>query len=263
MAVHAAAETIFHIGAFPVTNAMFNGWIATLFFVGIACIVRGRTTLIPGRLQNACEALLEWLMPYFDLVTESRAKTYAFLPVVGALFVFILFSNWLSLLPGTGSITIIPAVGGHGEAVPLLRPAMSDLNATLALAVFAVIASHLFGIHTSGFFAHLNKYIKLGSFVKSFRQGIKAIFVSFIEIGVGLLETLGEGAKMLSLSLRLFGNVLAGEVLLTVISSLILFAAPIPFIGLELLVGLIQASIFAVLTTVYFTTNTSVEHEMH
>lgn len=242
---------------------MLNSWIATVFFMVVALLIRGRASLIPGKFQNAAEGLLEWLMPYFDRVTQSRQKTYQFLPVAGALFVFILFSNWLSLMPGTGSIGLWQMVDGHRELVPLFRPAMSDLNSTLALAIFVVFSSHLFGIRASGLWLHINKFIKIRGLVHSFRKGLMAVLVAFVDFGVGLLEIIGEFAKMLSLSLRLFGNVFAGEVLLTVIASLVLFGAPIPFMALELLVGLIQASIFAVLTVVYFTINTSAGHESH
>ncbi len=264
MNISLASETIFHIGSFPVTNAFLNSAMALVFFTGLAFCVRGKASLVPGRLQNALEMLLEWLMPYFDRITKSREKTLSFLPLVGTLFLFILFSNWVSLLPGTGSIGIWETVHGEMEFIPLFRPAMSDLNSTLALAALVVVTSHLFGMYHIGFFAYLGKYIKIGGLIRAVPKGIVAVLVAFVDVGVGFIEIVGEFAKIMSLSLRLFGNVFAGEVLLTVIGSLLAIGAPIPFMGLEVLVGLIQASIFAVLTVVYFTmATTSHDHAAH
>lgn len=255
--VPTASEQLFSILGFPVTNTMINTWVAVVFFLILAAIFRGRASLVPGKLQNFIESVLEWLMGYFDQVTGSREKTQKFLPLVASLFMFILFSNWLGLLPGTGSITFTVVKNGVAEAVPLLRPAASDLNTTLALAIFAVVASHIFGIRASGFFKHLNKYFKIGDLWHSFRKGPIAVFTAVTEMGVGLIEIIGEFAKMLSLSLRLYGNVFAGEVLITVIAGLVAFLAPLPFMALEILVGLIQASIFSILTLVYLTIATS------
>ncbi|MBI5230088.1 MAG: F0F1 ATP synthase subunit A [Candidatus Magasanikbacteria bacterium] len=260
-----AAEPIFHIGTFPVTNALINGWIAVIFFLILGILIRGHATLIPGKLQNFIESTLEWLMGYCDQVTGSRVKTERLLPIVASLFLFILFSNWVGLLPGTGSIGRWEFLEGKMELVPLLRPIGSDLNTTLALAVFAVTISHFFGIITIGFFKHANKFIQLGTLWKSLRKGGISIFVAVIEMGVGLIEIVGEIAKVISLSLRLFGNVFAGEVLLTVMAGLIPFIVPTPFMLLEVLVGIIQAGIFAILTLVYLTVATTdhAEEEAH
>lgn len=247
-----AAETIFHIGNIPVTNTIVNTWLAMVFFLIVGLILRGRVLLKPGKFQNFLEYILDLLMGYFDQVTGSRQKTIQFLPIVGSVFFFILFSNWLGLLPGTGSITL------HHE--PLLRPANTDLNLTIAMAAVAVVASHLYGLAAIGFFAHFNKFIQIGSLLKSFRKGPIGVFQAVIEFGVGLIEIISEFAKVLSLSLRLFGNIFAGEVLMTVMSSLVALLVPTPFMLLELLVGLIQAGVFAMLTLVYMTVASAEPH---
>jgi F-type H+-transporting ATPase subunit a len=240
-----SAEVLFHIGPVAVTNTMINTWAALVFFLIFGWVIKKSVSLRPGKLQNYCEYFLDILLGYFDQVTGSRVKTIQFLPIVGSLFFFILFSNWLGLIPGTGSI-----LWGHE---PLLRPANTDLNMTAAMAVVAVVASHVFGIVSVGIFTHLNKFFQLGTFVKSLKKGPIAIFTAIIELGVGLIELVSEFAKILSLSLRLFGNIFAGEVLMTVMLSLVSVLIPTPFMLLELLVGLIQASVFAMLTLVYMT----------
>jgi len=128
------------------------------------------------------------------------------------------------------------------------------------MALVAVVSSHVFGFVAIGFFTHLGKFIQIGNVLKSIKKGPMAIFTALIEFGVGILEIVSEIAKVLSLSLRLFGNVFAGEVLISVISALIAALAPAPFMLLEVLVGIIQASVFAMLTLVYLTVATSKPH---
>lgn len=281
-----AAESLFHIGSFPITNSYINSTLGVVVFAIFAFYLNrsarkyyGNQTasespypnLLPGAegkkqkapegLVNFFESVLEFVLGYIDGVTKDRKKTMKFLPIVGGMFFFILFSNWVGLLPGTGSFGIY-----HGsEFLPILRPANTDLNMTLAMAVFAVVASHILGIFTIGFFKYANKFIKLGDIwhaVKSLNP-VK-IMVAFIEFFVGLIEVFSEVAKMVSLSLRLFGNIFAGEVLLTVLASLIAgygaFLIPIPFMLLELIVGIVQATVFSMLTLVYLSIATSEIH---
>ena len=250
-----APEVVFHIGQLPVTNTMINVWLAMVIFLVIGIIIKVNLSFRPGKFQNFFEYILELLMGYFDQVTGDRKKTLRFMPIVGSVFFFILLSNWLGLLPGTGSITV-----GHAM---LLRPANSDLNLTVAMALVAVISSHLFGLVSVGIFTHLNKFIQIGTFIKSLRKGPVAILTAIIELGVGLIEIISEMAKVLSLSLRLFGNIFAGEVLISVISGLVSVFVPAPFMMLELLVGLIQASVFTMLTLVYMTVLSTAPHEEH
>ena|SRR3989338_9060704 len=259
------AEPIFQIGSFPVTNAFINSSIAVLLFFIVGLILRKRTAMIPRGIQNFAEAILEIMLKFVDQVTKDRQKSLQFLPIVGGLFLFILVSNWMGLIPGTGSIGRWLYMHGHLELVPILRPANSDLNMTLAMAVFAVVTSHVLGIATIGFFRYANKFIKLGDLFHAFRKGGVNIMVAVFEFAVGIIEIFSEIAKMLSLSLRLFGNIFAGEVLLTVIAGLIAYVVPLPFMLLEILVGIIQAIVFSMLTLVYLTMATAEiqSHDTH
>ncbi len=266
-----AAEIVFHIGPLPVTNTMINSFIALIIFMvfafflnlGIKKYYVGDKA--PKGLVNFFESILDFLLGYIDNVTKDRKKTLKFLPIVGSFFLFILISNWMGLIPGTGSIFRVMLVHGQLERIPLFRPANTDLNMTLAMAVFAVIGSHILGIAAIGFFKYANKFIKLGDLykaVKSFNP--VSILTAVIEFFVGLIEIFSEVAKMVSLSLRLFGNIFAGEVLLTVLASLIggfgAYGIPLPFMALELLVGFIQATVFSMLTLVYLTMATTELH---
>lgn len=249
-----AAEPIFHVGSFPITNSLINAWAAVAVFIVAAFLIRRKLTSgAPGRFQSAVEGLLEFMLGYADQVTQDRAKSKKFLPLVGTLFLFILVCNWMGILPGVGSVTRVIELHGHVEAAPIFRPANADLNLTLAMALLTVITSHLVGMITIGFFAHWNKFIALGTVVKGFRKGGINIMVGVVEAAVGAIELVSEIAKVVSLSLRLFGNIFAGEVLITVMFSLVAYVVPLPFTALELIVGMVQATVFSMLALVYLT----------
>ena len=204
--------------------------------------------------------LLETVLDYMDRVTHDRKKSLQFLPIVGTLFLFILISNWIGVLPGIGSIVVRVQHGAETEMLPLFRPANTDLNLTIAMALVAVMASHVLGIVAIGFWKYADRFIKLGTLWHSLRKGGVSILVAVIEFFVGFIEIISEIAKVISLALRLFGNVFAGEVLLTVIGSLVAVGVPLPFLILEFLVGFIQATVFAMLTLVYLTMATAEGH---
>jgi F-type H+-transporting ATPase subunit a len=263
-----AAEQLFTVANFPIFNTYINSSLTMIGFIIFALILRKAMQKYyllgqsPKGILNFFESILETMLGYFDQVTHDRKKSLKFLPIVGSLFLFILISNWIGLLPGIGSIGIYQIHHGALELIPLFRPANTDLNMTLAMAILGVVASHVLGIIAIGFFKYANKFVKLGDLWNAVKSGSPAnIFVAIIEFFVGLIEIFSEIAKMVSLSLRLFGNVFAGEVLLTVIGSLIAYFIPLPFIALEVLVGLIQAVVFSMLILVYLTIATSEIHE--
>lgn len=263
-----AAEQLFTVANFPIFNTYINSSLTMIGFIIFALILRKAMQKYyllgqsPKGILNFFESILETMLGYFDQVTHDRKKSLKFLPIVGSLFLFILISNWIGLLPGIGSIGIYQIHHGVLELIPLFRPANTDLNMTLAMAILGVVASHVLGIIAIGFFKYANKFVKLGDLWNAVKSGSPAnIFVAIIEFFVGLIEIFSEIAKMVSLSLRLFGNVFAGEVLLTVIGSLIAYFIPLPFIALEVLVGLIQAVVFSMLILVYLTIATSEIHE--
>ena len=248
-----APEVIFHIGNINITNTIINAWLAIIIFLILGIIIKKTVKLSPGKFQNTCEFFLESVLGYFDQVTGDRKKTMKFLPIVGSIFFFILLSNWLSQMPGTGSLLF-----GHE---PLLRPASTDLNLNVAMALIAVLSSHILAFLSVGFFTQIGKFIQVKNLIVSIRKGPIALFTAFIQFFVGLLEIISEVAKVVSLSLRLFGNIFAGEVLISVISALAGFLIPAPFILLELLAGLIQAAVFSMLTLVYLTVASEKPHE--
>ena len=250
------SEPVFHIGSFTVTNSLLNSWLA-VFLIAIIAVLIGRSIRrVPRGLQNFAEFVVEGALKLADSVTNDRQKTLKIFPVVFSMFLFILVNNWLGLIPGVGSIGFIESADGHSVFVPLFRGATADLNTTLALALFTVVASNIFGIVSVGAWNYFNKFVNLkalGQIPSKITKEPTIALVSPITFFVGLIEIIGEIAKVASLSFRLFGNIFAGEVLLTSIAVIFAFGLPIPFMFLEIIVGIVQALIFAILTLVYFT----------
>jgi len=226
------AEEIFHIGGWPVTNALLLSTIALLVLLAFGLVLKRKILLVPGKLQSIFELLAESLLDLMDSVLGERKLSEKYLPLIATIFLFILTSNWLGLFPVVGSIDI--AEGGH--IVPLFRAPSSDLNFTIALAIISVFGVNFLGAFAIGAGKHLSKFFTLKNPIFSF---------------VGLLEFVSEFIKIISFSFRLFGNVFAGEVLLMIVGFLAPHVVPLPFLFLEVFVGFIQAFIFSMLTLVF------------
>lgn len=260
MNVPIIAEPIAHFGSFTITNAFFNAIISSIALLAIGFFATRRLAFVPRGAQNAFESFIDFGLSAIDSVTHDRNRSKKFFPLLATLFLFILVNNWLGQLPGTGSIGVWERVAGEIELVPLLRPATSDLNLTLALSIFAIGATHIFGIAAVGVWKHLNKFLQFGALWRSLTRGPIAIFTACVEFVVGIIEMIGEFTKMISLSLRLFGNIFAGEVLITVMLSLVAYVLPLPFQALEALVGIVQATVFTMLVLVFMTIATEPAH---
>lgn len=238
------AEELFHLGNFPVTNSLLMAVLAMILLAGGAILFRRKIALIPSKLQGIFELVLEAVLDLMDSVLGDRHKSEKYLPVVLTVFLFVMISNWLGLLPGVGSIFMSVVEDGHVVKAPLFRPAAADLNFTLALGILAVVGINLMAIVALGIKSHAGKFFNFSNPINFF---------------VGILELVSEFAKIVSFSFRLFGNVFAGEVLLTIVVFLVPYVVPLPFLLLETFVGFIQAFVFAMLALVFIAIAT-VEH---
>jgi len=253
------AEVVFHlfgIPSIPITNSVIASWLTIVVLVGFSYAVTRRVKLIPGRLQALLESVLEWLFNFCRSVAgEENGRR--FFPIVTTIFLFVIMNAWLSLIPGFGSITVGTAEG----EVHLLRGANTDINMPLALALVSFIVVEFFGLKSGGGIRYLGKFVNVGRFFRGARQlfsgklkaGLGAMFTGAIDIFVGGLEALSELIRILSFTFRLFGNMTAGEILLLIATFLIPLIFALPFYGLELLVGFVQALIFGGLTLVFLT----------
>lgn len=232
------AEELFKIGNFFLTNSLLLSLVVLLLLTLVAVLAKRKFALVPQTLQNIFELGLEKLLSLLESIMGSRQKAEKYLPLIATIFIFIITSNWLGIFPGVGSF-----LWRHGEkSVPLLRSPASDLNFTLALAVVAVISTNVLGMFAIGFLRYFKKFFNFTNPIKFF---------------IGILELLSEISKVISFSFRLFGNIFAGEVLLTIVFFLAPLIAPLPFLFLELFVGFMQAFIFSMLTTVFIALNTA------
>jgi F-type H+-transporting ATPase subunit a len=257
-----APEPVFEIGNFSVTNSLINSWAVVILLIVVGVVIGRNISKIPKGIQNFFEMIIEAALGVMDSVTGSREKSMKFFPLVFTLFIFILINNWLGIFPGIGSIGYTAMHHGHETFIPYFRGATADVNTTLALALLAVIGSNILGFVAVGFWKYLNKFVKINDLVeipKKFFKDPTIIVVNPIKFFVGLIEIVSEIAKVASLSFRLFGNIFAGEVLLMSIAAIFAYVLPIPFMFLEILVGMIQALIFSMLTLVYLTVATTAE----
>jgi F-type H+-transporting ATPase subunit a len=227
------AEDIFRIGSWPVTNALLLSTLVLVLLAVLAIVFRPRLRMVPGAVQNLFEYLVEGALGIMDPILGDRRTSEKYFPLAFTVFLFILFSNWLGLLPGVGSLVVNQA---GGVTVPLLRSPASDLNFTLALALIAIT------------FVNVASALSIGLWR---RASVFFNFKSPVDFFIGILELVSEFGKIISLSFRLFGNVFAGEVLLAIMAFLVPYVVPLPFMFLEIFVGFIQAFIFGMLITVF------------
>lgn len=256
------AEPVFNIGSFQVTNSLVNSWIVVILIVIFGLIVRNKVKKIPGKIQGFFEVMMEAILDLIDPITGSREKTKKVLPLVFGLFVFILLNNWIGILPVIGSIGYIAEHNGHAMFIPYFRGGTADLNTTLALSIMAIGITHIWGVIAVGAWNHINKFINIKALIeipKKIRKDPTVLLVNPIKFTVGLLEIISEIAKVASLAFRLFGNIFAGEVLLFSMAAILVYVLPIPFLFMELFVGLVQAMIFSMLTLVFLVMMTSAE----
>ncbi len=220
------AEPVFHVSGYPITNAVLTAFVVVvaLTFAFVKYYMDSRKEK-KSDYFHAVTALVRPIYSLFESVLGEHTKT--FFPLVGGFFFFILFNNWMGLLPGVGSVLL--------GKTPLLRASTADLNGTVSLALVIMVCVQIFGVKYVGLKGYLGKFFNFSSPIAFF---------------VGILEIVSEISRVLSFSFRLFGNIFAGEVLLTVVAFLVPFAVSFPFLMLETFVGFIQAVVFSILSSV-------------
>ena len=292
-----AAEPVFDLFGFTITNTLLASWLTMIVLIVGAWLITRKAKMIPGRWQSLLEMVFEG---FFGMIESAAGPKWArrFFPIVMTLFLFIIAANWLGLTPLFASWgPLHHAHHGEGEAVvwlndshsvglwvsaedaeaasaeehaaeedagagyllvPFFRAATTDLNVTVALALVAVFMTQVFGVRALGI-GYFGKFIAVGSIVKAFTKPglgcggrIGTFGLGLIDFMIGIVELISEIGKIVSFSFRLFGNIFAGEVLLVVMAFLVPYLLSIPFYGLELIVGFVQALVFMMLTVAFF-----------
>jgi F-type H+-transporting ATPase subunit a len=222
-----------------ISSSLFTGWIIALLIIVLAFLLSRRVSTVPSRGQNALEYVYEGLANFATSLGGPQARRYV--PIFVTFFVFILLSNWSGLLPFVGR-------------TEQLRAPTSDLNVTIGLALVAFSMFHIEGVRVLGFRGYFGKFFTL----RGFRDGIGA---GIIGLFVGVLEFFLEFIKPVTLSMRLFGNIYAGEVALGVITALTITVIPVAMVSLEVLLNFMQALIFSVLALMFTITAIESHHE--
>ncbi len=229
--VSIAAEKLGEFFGIPVTNALVTSWVVIALLVGLAFLVRGRLAMIPSRLQTLFEEAFVFVYDYVAETLESREMARRFFPLLMTIFLFIFIGNMLHFIPGVGSVGFF-----HGdEFEPLLRAPSTDLTVPLTLALVSFFVIEITGIVAIGVWKYGSKFIQNP-------------LTNPMGFAIGIIELIGELVRVVSLSFRLFGNILAGEVIIAVAIFFAPYVAPVPLMMFEIFVGFLQAAIFALLT---------------
>lgn len=239
------SETIFSVGGFPITNSTLMLVLVVALVIVAGIVLNRRRSLVPGGFQNVIELFYESVLGIVASITGSMKRAEGVFPLIAALFVFIGLSNTLGLIPGISSITV--------NGANLFRTATSDFNTTFALALAMVLLLQFVSIKEIGILGYLGKFFQFHDVYKGFKQGIAAGMVAVINFFIGLLDIVSEAAKVVSLSLRLFGNMFAGEVLATIVLGSIAFGIPALWMSMNLLAAVVQTMVFSFLVTAYYT----------
>lgn len=238
------AEHEFHMPssfwAFALTNTMLSSFLASIVLLLLFVPAGLRARLVPGRLQGIVESFMEWMLGFCEAVAGPRLGR-VFFPFIATIFLFVSFNAWMGLMPFYNTIIVDD---GHGHTITLFRPAGTDLNMPLALALISFIFVEFWGVKELGLH-YFGKFFRFGELLHG------RVFNGIVELFVGLLELLSEFIRIVSFTFRLFGNMFAGEVVILMFTFLTPLLLTLPFYGLEVFVGVIQAFIFAMLTLVF------------
>jgi F-type H+-transporting ATPase subunit a len=265
------------------TNSIFVAILVTAAILLFTRIATKKMELVPGGKQNFVEFLIEFLYGQVEGIVGKQVAPKAF-PLLATIFILILVSNWFGLIPGVGTIGFgektgplsvdsgYVDAGGHHTFVPLLRPATADLNMTLALAAVFMIVWFYLSIKELGVWGTLvHIFGPKGGLQGALKYALMPIFLF-----VGIIEVISIAFRPMSLSLRLLGNIFAGETLLHTMGDLgkmvglpgwaatvssVIF--PLPFYFMEILVGALQATVFSLLCAVYIKLATTHEEGDH
>ncbi|HVC35802.1 MAG TPA: F0F1 ATP synthase subunit A [Chloroflexota bacterium] len=234
--VEISSSIVTTVFGFPIANTLITGWISIILLAVLFGLATRSMKLVPTGLQNLAEWIVDALVGMAENVA-GRERGREFFALFATIFLYVLVNNWLELLPGVTNATIFIQKGT--EKIPLFRSPSADLDFTLMLALSAVFMVQFWSIKHTGWGGWAGKFINL-------KGGPIGVFVGF-------LETISEVAKIISFSFRLFGNLFAGDILLSVVPFLVPWVVVLPFMGLELFVGAVQALVFALLTLAFVT----------
>lgn len=238
-------ETIINISGFHIANTTLFLLLIAVFLILFSYLVVRRFKMVPKGVQSVVESVYEWITALVTQITGNEERSKKIFPVIAALFLFILFSNFIGLIPGLSSFTY------EGKAI--FRTPTSDFNTTVALALGSILTINIISMKEWGFFGYLGKFFKFKEIFLGFKKSFSAGALACVDFFIGLLDIVGELAKVVSLSLRLFGNMYAGDVLMAILIGSFAYFVPSLWLAMSMLSSVVQAIVFTSLVTVFYT----------
>ncbi|MCB9805553.1 F0F1 ATP synthase subunit A [Candidatus Nomurabacteria bacterium] len=236
---------VFHLFGYPIASSTLMIGIIIILFVLFAFYIRKKFDIRPSFIQTAFEMVYEGLLDLVSNITQDSRRTKMVFPVIGSMMIYLILANLIDLTPG------LPDIEYNGAGI--FSSPTADFNTTFGLALASVIIINFISMREWGFFSYLGNFFKFKDVYLGFRKSIGDGFIAIIEFLIGLLDIVGEATKVISLSLRLFGNMYAGKVLTIILFSGIAFIIPSVWFAMNLFVGVLQGIVFASLVAAYYT----------
>ncbi|MFA5793156.1 MAG: FoF1 ATP synthase subunit a [Candidatus Gracilibacteria bacterium] len=249
-----APEPALELGHFAISNTMTATVLTTLLIIVLAIFVRRGAGIVPSRAQVLFESFFTFFLDQITMAVGSEKKARQLVPIIMTFFTFIFISNLFILLPFVSVLVT-------GEGFPFLRTPTTDYSMTIALAFMIIAGSHVMALFISPL-GHVSNFIRLKGFLK-IRKPMDFL-MAIIDFFLGILEVVSEVAKVFSLATRLFGNIVAGEVVIAIVVGLMFatkFIVPIPFIVIASFAGVVQAFVFTLLSLLFMSMN--IRHASH
>lgn len=237
-------ETVFSIGSFTIANSTLMIALIALVFLAIGLFVVPKFKLIPGMFQSLIEMLYTSVEHFVLQITENKKRTEQILPVIATILVYFSVANVIAIIPGLTDISY--------NGVSIFRTPTSDFNTAFGVSLAAVVVLNYISLREWGFTKYLGKFFDVKGVITGFKKGIMDGFIGLVKFFVGLLEVIGEIAKVISLSFRLFGNIYAGQVLAIVIMGAFAWVLPTLWTVMSNFTGILHGFVFAALVAVYY-----------
>ncbi|MCI5050937.1 MAG: F0F1 ATP synthase subunit A [Candidatus Pacebacteria bacterium] len=238
-------EIVFEVFGFGIANSTLMILLIAVAFLLLGIFVVSKFTLVPGKFQSMIEMVYESIVGLVEQITGNRDHAKKIFPIIATILVYFALANVIAIIPGLTDITY--------KGVAIFRTPTSDFNTALGVSLASVVVLNAVAFKEYGFLGYLNNFFNIKGVINGFKKGVMDGFVGLIEFFVGLLDIIGELAKVVSLSFRLFGNVYAGQVLAIIIMGAFAYALPAVWTIMSGFTGILQGMVFAALVAVYYT----------
>jgi len=237
-------DIVFDVLGFRIASSTMMIFLIIVLCAILSLYIVRRFKMRPGSFQALVEVAYEETLALIDQVTNSAKRSAKIFPIIASMFFYLIAANILGLIPGIENLSI--------NGTPLLYTPTADFNTTFGLALAAIVVINVISIKEWGLFSHIGKFFKVREVVAGFKKSMGDGAMALVDAFVGLLDIIGEIAKIISLSVRLFANMYAGQILMIILFGAFAFLVPSIWYAMNVFVGLLQALVFAVLVASYY-----------